>query len=107
VNCVEVVARQRASLPCEVEQLASDHSSGACGLHQYLNYRTAGTPGQPKRDRRLVRGSRRQWNHDCTCSSSSRNGECAMRGKPAAAHVVVIHAWQVIVNEGVRVNDLD
>ena len=61
----------------EITKLAADHSSRSGPLHQHLNYRTAGTLGQPKTTRGLIRGSCSKRNHRrasrSRCSSPGDN----------------------------------
>ena len=46
-------------------------------------------------------------NHHCPRSDGDGHAESTMCRKAASAHIIIVHAWKVVVDERIRVNDLD
>lgn len=107
MNPLEFVKRESARLSGEVEQLATNHPPGPRGTHELLNNVRAVFFRQAECPRRREREPDRERNHHHTRNRRHMRTEDAMRCRAAAPHVVVIHAWQIVVHKRVRMYNFD
>ena len=108
VHPLELVERERLALRLQVEQLPADHAAGA----------RRASSARARSRRRVVRPSpsaraasagaaRGERHHGEPGRRRRGDAERAVHRRTAAAHVVVVHARQVVVHERVRVHHLD
>jgi len=96
--------RERVS---EIEELAADHPRRSRSPHQLPKNGAASLRRQPELARRLRDAARRERDHRQTGRRSRRDAVHAMDGGPPAAHVVIVHARQVVVDQRVGVHHFD
>ena len=95
------------SLAFEVEQLPADHPARPGGAHQVAHDVADGGVVESELASRLGRAQRRERHHREAGRRGGRHAEHPVHRGPPAAHVVVVHAGQVVVHERVGVHDLD
>ena len=109
VQALEIVGRDRPALGLEVHHLAADQARRAAGLAQHRGgaQPAAQAPVVPASSGSLgqeVEGARQQR---VAGQDRDRLAEHHVRGRLAAAQVVVVHRGQVVVDQAVGVDHLD
>src|SRR5881394_484976 len=107
MDSLELLERERSALALKIEQLSADHAAGAGCTHELRDELRADGGWQSERAPRVEGDGRREWNHGNAGGHRDADAERAMHRRPAAAHVVVIHARQIVVDERIRMDDLD
>ena len=106
MNSLELSETERPVLAIEIEELTADHAAGARRAHQHRDDRAADVVRKPKAASRRKTGTRRERDHRDAGRHGDAHAEHAMHGRAPAAHVVVVHARQVVVHERISVHDL-
>ncbi len=91
----------------EVEQLATDHPSAARCSHEVAHDTCHLLVRQSERPGRVRCTAGGKWNHRETRCRGNRNTIDAVHRRATAPHIVVVHAWQVVMHERVRMYYLD
>jgi hypothetical protein len=89
----------------EIEHLTADHAARSSSRHELVDNLTC--IGVWNLACATRRGPRRKGNHDQTSYRSDPRIELTMHRGASASHIVVVHAREVVMDEGIGMHDLD
>ena len=107
MHVLELRRRQPPPLRLEIQHLPADHATCSGRAEQLEGDRAAPGPLQVECGHSGVEHAGAERYHVKAGHGGGPDVECAVGGRPAAPQVVVVHAGKVVVDQGVRVHDLD
>jgi len=106
MHVLELIEREHTAGRLDVDGLSAGHPGRSGGLRQRSDHAQAGL-----RFLDHVGIAREDFEGEHLQRVADENGGCfvegAMTGGPAAAQIVIVHRWQIIVHERVRMNQFD
>jgi hypothetical protein len=107
VHLGELRHRQRLGLGFEIQCLAADHPARPRGAEQLQRDLPSPAVGEAQRVEPMRQDAGGQRYHLVARARRAGHVERAVRRRPAAPQIVVVHAGEIVVDEGIGMHDFN